>query len=103
MANFGIKSVSYVPICSSEEIQIEIKKPTGNEIVRKMWDKLDNEEQGFINVMIDRDNRQNEEIERLHSIIKEVRGELLKYENDANRYVPIIECLKILDKENKEC
>lgn len=43
------------------------------------------------------------EIERLHSIIKEVREELLKYENDreANRYAPIIECLEILDKEKK--
>ena len=51
---------------------------------------------------LEEDNRKylNEQIERLHSIIKEVRGELLKYENDANRYVPIIECLEILDKEN---
>lgn len=45
----------------------------------------------------------HEEIERLHSIIKEVRKKLKKHENDreANRYAPIIECLEILDRENK--
>lgn len=69
MSKFGIKSVSYIPLCSTEEIKLEIKKPTGNEIVKKMWDKLDDEEQGFINVMIDRDNKQNEEIERLNNAI----------------------------------
>ena len=72
MSKSGIKSVSYIPLCSTEEIKLEIKKPTGNEIVKKMWDKLDDEEQGFINVMIDRDNKQNEEIERLNNIINEL-------------------------------
>ena len=76
MSKFGIKSVSYIPLCSTEEIKLEIKKPTGNEIVKKMWDKLDDEEQGFINVMIDRDNKQNEEIERLNNIKKKAINEL---------------------------
>ena len=45
-----------------------------------------------------------EENERLHSIIKELREELRKYENDgeANRYAPISECLEILDKEHND-
>lgn len=101
MSKFGIKSVSYIPLCSTEEIKLEIKKPTGNEIVKKMWDKLDDEEQGFINVMIDRDNKQNEEIERLHSIIKEVR-ELRKkisnlyYEDGFDLDTPML--LKYIDE-----
>lgn len=99
MANFGIKSVSYVPICSSEEMQIEIKKPTGNEIVRKMWDKLDDEEQGFINVMIDRDNRQNEEIERLRCIINEIKA--IIYNNQIIGTEARLNIQEILDKENK--
>ena len=78
MSKSGIKSVSYIPLCSTEEIKLEIKKPTGNEIVKKMWDKLDDEEQGFINVMIDRDNKQNEEIERLNNIINELEKYLEK-------------------------
>ena len=83
MNKVGIKSVSYIPLCSTEEIKLEIKKPTGNETVKKMWDKLDDEEQGFINVMIDRDNKQNEEIERLNNII----NDLLKRQNEALNYI----------------
>ena len=82
MSKFGIKSVSYIPLCSTEEIKLEIKKPTGNEIVKKMWDKLDDEEQGFINVMIDRDNKQNEEIERLNNIINKAIEYLESYNTD---------------------
>ena len=102
MSKFGIKSVSYIPLCSTEEIKLEIKKPTGNEIVKKMWDKLDDEEQGFINVMIDRDNKQNEEIERLNNIIKEVReyieerynGEVLTHTFDKDNVGELLEILK---------
>ena len=106
MANFGIKSVSYVPICSSEEIQIEIKKPTGNETVRKMWDKLDNEEQGFINVMIDRDNRQNEEIERLNNIIKEAINyttkQMKKYEGYDRDFEIVLSNIVVMLGSDKE-
>ena len=82
MSKFGIKSVSYIPLCSTEEIKLEIKKPTGNEIVKKMWDKLDDEEQGFINVMIDRDNKQNKEIERLNNIINKGIEAINVYQNE---------------------
>ena len=82
MNKFGIKSVSYIPLCSTEEIKLEMKKPTGNEIVKKMWDKLDDEEQGFINVMIDRDNKQNEENKRLNNIINELEKSKEKQINE---------------------
>ena len=106
MSKFGIKSVSYIPLCSTEEIKLGMKKLTGNEIVKKMWDKLDDEEQGFINVMIDRDNKQNEEIERLKSIIKEVReciNDFAIEEEDYSKIYSVEEraILKILDNENK--
>ena len=87
MSKFGIKSVSYIPLCSTEEIKLEIKKPTGNEIVKKMWDKLDDEEQGFINVMIDRDNKQNEEIERLNNIINELEKYCIEEIEDYSKAI----------------
>ena len=98
MSKFGIKSVSYIPLCSTEEIKLEIKKPTGNEIVKKMWDKLDDEEQGFINVMIDRDNKQNEEIERLNNII----NKLEEYMIGKDIYKILLYKLKDLKESEKE-
>ena len=99
MSKFGIKSISYIPLCSTEEIKLEMKKPTGNEIVKKMWDKLDDEEQGFINVMIDRDNKQNEEIERLNNIINKLEKYLIEqversYSNDYDNVLDKLDELK---------
>lgn len=44
--------------------------------------------------------KQKQEIERLHSIIKEVREYCMKFENWEDDCVN--EIMKILDKENKE-
>lgn len=81
MSNFGIGKVRYKPICSSEEMELEIKIPSANEVVKNMWNKLDDTEKGFINIMIDKNNKQDLEIERLNNIINELNYGIKELDN----------------------
>ena len=99
MRKIGIGNVSYTPICSSEEMKLEIKIPSANEVVKNMWNKLDDVEKSFINIMIDKNNKQEEEIERLNNEIKR-QEDVITNLTDDNEY--ITDNINSLEVENKK-
>ena len=70
----GIKSVKFTPICTSGEMTLEVKIPTSNEVVQKMWNKLNDNEKKLVNWLIDKANRSDKAIEYIEEQSKFIEG-----------------------------
>lgn len=63
----GIKSVKFTPVCTSEEMTLEYKPLTANEVVQEMWNKLNDNEKQLVNWLIDKANRSDKAIEYIET------------------------------------
>lgn len=91
MSKIGIGNVSYTPIWSSEEMKLEIKTPSANEVLKNMWDKLNYDEKILLNTLVDNCNKNEKEIERLQAELDKTRLSELDKEYKISKAIEHIE------------